>query len=76
LPAKEYAENPWEDSFTKIPNVTSFIEVIYFIRIGKKEHKFFGFEINIFKNNRYKQIVELFNNYFNQKLGGIKFDKF
>lgn len=70
LPAKESAENPWEDSFTQIPSATSFIEFIYFIRIGKREHKFYGFEIDIFKDGRYKKVVELFNNFFEQKLGG------
>jgi hypothetical protein len=75
LPAKENAANPWEDSFTKFPRITNFIMFYYYIRIGKEEHSFNGFDIDIFKDNRYRIIVEIFNGFFGQRLGGLKFDK-
>ena len=53
LPAKENAENPWEESFTKIPSTTNFIEFYYFIRIGERAHNIYGFEIDIYKDTRY-----------------------
>lgn len=74
LPVKENADNPWEDSFYKFPRATNFIMFYYYIKINKKEHSFNGFEIDIFKDERYKKIVELFNDFFEQRLGGLKFN--
>lgn len=73
LPVKENADNPWEDSFIKIPP-SSYMMFRFYIKIGKKVNKFEGGNIEIFKDDRYKKIVELFNVFFKQRLGGLKFD--
>jgi hypothetical protein len=73
FPTKEKAENPWEDNFYKIP-LTNYMLFKYFVKIGNRTHEFEGSNIEIFKDERYKKIVELFNEFFNARLGGLKFD--
>ncbi len=74
FPTKEKADNPWEDNFFEIP-LTHYILFKYFVKIGNRSHKFEGSNIEIFKDERYKKVVELFNDFFNKRLGGFEFDK-
>jgi|WetSurMetagenome_2_1015567.scaffolds.fasta_scaffold110488_2 hypothetical protein len=74
FPTKEKAENPWEDDFYKIP-LTDYMLFKYYVKIGNRTHEFEGSNIEIFKDERYKKVVELFNDFFKQKLGGLRFEE-